>query len=117
MAVQSTTYGDVELTAHDCDAQLKEIVGRVNQYLYDIGHSWFFHTMNRAYFQKCCRSWVRVVTHLETFLADPRSNYSMLMLVLEHEMTKFHPKSFYAKQLKALEQLLVQGPSFNITTI
>jgi hypothetical protein len=58
-----------------------------------------------------------VTTHLDKFLQDPRSNYSLFISVLEHEMQKFPDHSFYGKKLKEMEQLVALGPSFNIKSL
>ncbi len=118
MAVSSTTIGftaDI-LDVHVCDKQLHDIIDEINHYLYNFGRNWFFLSLGRAHYQKCCRSWVRVYTHLDKFLRDPRSNYSLLMVVIEHEKHKFQQSSYYAKRLKELEQLVSMGPNFSITS-
>lgn len=118
MAMSSTTIGftteipDVKV----CDKQLHVIVDEINRYLFNFGRNWFFLSVGRAHYQKCCRSWARVYTHLDKFLNDPRSNYSLLMVVLEHEKQKFPQGSYYAKRLKELEHLVSMGPNFSITS-
>ncbi|MBS0286648.1 MAG: hypothetical protein JSR17_05090 [Proteobacteria bacterium] len=119
MATHSTTFGlSLDLASiEDCDKELQSLINDVHLYLYHFGNNWFFHALGKSYFQKCCRSWVRVSTHLEKFLLDPRSNYSMLMVVLDHEMHKFPQNSFFGKELRTLSQLIAMGPNFSITSI
>ncbi len=100
-----------------CDEQLQIIINEINYYLYHFGHNWIFLSIGRNHFKKCCRSWVRVYTHLDKFLGDPRCHYSLLMSVLEYEKQKFPPGSFFAKKLKELEQLVSMGPDFSITSV
>lgn len=116
MAIISSTYGLHPEMIHyeDCDARLEEIMEQVGHYLYNFGHSWFFLSIGRSYFQRCCKSWVRVSSNLEKFLRDPRMNYSLLMIVLEHEIQKFPAGSYYGKQLRELEKLVALGPSFRL---
>lgn len=118
MVTHSTTYvTQVFSRSEDCDKQLQLLVDEINNYLYHVGHHWIFLTLGRSHFQKCCRSWVRVYTHLDKFLQDPRTNYSLLMIIIEHEKRRFPQGSFYAKKLAELDQLLSLGPAFSITII
>ncbi|MBS0290382.1 MAG: hypothetical protein JSS07_10175 [Proteobacteria bacterium] len=118
MATHSTT---IKMTAKPLvkkdDKKLDEIVSGVDNYLFNFGQNRIFLTMGRSYFQRCCRSWSKVTIHLDKFLQDPRANYSMLMITLEHEIKKFPQQSFYAKQLKSLARLVSKGPNFSITQI
>ncbi len=119
MAILSTAYGvniDYQ-SVEDCDKELNQIITQVQHYLYNFGQSWFFLALGKSYFKKCCRSWVRVSTHLEKFLNDPRTNYSLLMVVLEHEIDKFPKGSFYAQKLLSLQRLVSLGPHFSFNTI
>ncbi len=119
MATQSTAFGvNIEYERiEDCDKELKQIISQIQHYLYNFGQSWIFLALGKTYFQKCCRSWVRVSTHLEKFLNDPRTNYSLLMVVLEHEIEKFPKGSFYAQKLHSLQRLVSMGPRFSFDTI
>lgn len=117
MAIQSTPYvvGEaVEVTQED--KNLQQLLDEVNNYLFNFSNSWFFYAVGRGYFKKCVRSWTRIITHLEKFLQSPRTDYSLFMTVLDIEIQKFHKRSFYGKQLKALSELLAKGPSFTITS-
>ncbi|MGD9592339.1 MAG: hypothetical protein AB7V32_07455 [Candidatus Berkiella sp.] len=102
--------------AQACDEELHHIIDEINHYLYNFGHSWIFLSIGRSHFQKCSRSWARVYVHLGKFLQDPRSNYSLLMTILDHEKQKFPQGSFYAKKLIKLEQLVCLGPIFQTLT-
>lgn len=118
MATQSTTYGmGFRLGKSDnCDKELQEIVSQMHDYLYHFGDNRLFLVLARSYFQKCCRSWSRVTAHLEKFLQDPKSNYSLLVVVLEHEIQKFPEHSFFYKKLKEMELLISLGPQFTFKT-
>ncbi len=115
MATHSTTYSLSADLAQiiDCDKELQGIINEVNHYLYNFAHNWFYLAIGRSHFHKCTRSWIRVYTHLEKFLQDPRSNYSMLMFVLEHEIQKFPKGSFLYNKFIRLEQLVAMGPHFS----
>ena len=117
MAIQTTPYEvdeAVEVTQED--KNLQQLLEEMNNYLFNFSNNWFFLAVGRGYFRKCVRSWARVTTHLEKFLQSPRTDYSLLMTVLDIEMQKFHKRSFYGKQLQALSMLLAKGPSFTITS-
>ncbi|MBN9289127.1 MAG: hypothetical protein BGO43_14485 [Gammaproteobacteria bacterium 39-13] len=115
MTTQGATYGlsfRLDKIAN-CDKELQRILSQVHHYLYNFGHSRLFLAIGKSYFQKCCRSWVQVTTHLEKFLQDPKSNYSLFMSVLEREKQKFPENSFFYKKLKEIELLISMGPSFS----
>ncbi|MBI2791996.1 MAG: hypothetical protein HYX61_08560 [Gammaproteobacteria bacterium] len=118
MSTQSSTYGDsVKIEKVEApDHELNEIISQIHHYLFNFGHNWFFLFLGRSYFHKCCASWVHVSTHLDKFLQNPRNNYTLLMLVLENEIAKFPPQSFYGKKLKSLEQLVSMGLNFSVTS-
>lgn len=99
-----------EKPIEDSTQRLNEITTQINEYLYNFAQSPFFQMIGRSYFQKCLKSWVMVSSHLEKFLNHPRANYSLLMVILDHEMLKFPSHSFYCKQLRALAQLIATGP-------
>ncbi len=114
MAINSTTYvlnHRAILESHGCDEELEEIIGDVNYYLYQFSQSWMFYFAYGYYF-KCYRSWLSIRSHLEIFLRNPKANYSMIMFLLEHEIARFPPNSFYCTKLKALAQLIATGPNF-----
>lgn len=116
MTTQNNLYGmtfKLESSV-DGDRELQEIISQVHHYLYNFGHNRLFLAIGRSYFQKCCRSWVRVTTHLEKFLQDPKSNYSLFMSILEHEKQKFPEHSFFNKKLKEMALLVSLGPSFSL---
>lgn len=118
MATQSSTFGqniDIKMIEAS-NKELHDIISQINQYLYDFGHNWFLHAVAKSYFHKCSRSWVRVSNHLDKFLENPRNNYSLLMIVLEHELDKFPHQSFYRKKLISLHHLVSMGPNFSITS-
>jgi hypothetical protein len=114
MVIENTTYGaQIErIPTQDGDQHLQEIISQVQGYFFNFESNWFYLFLAKSYYHKCHRSWTVVNTHLETFLEDPKTHYSLLMVVLELEMEKFHPRSFYCKQLKALLELISAGPSF-----
>lgn len=117
MAVQSITSGISSKikkvdTSHQ---QLEGIIEAVYHYLFNFGHNWFYLAIGKSYYLKCSRSWVRVTTHIEKFLRAPRENYTLLMLVLDLELQKFSPNSYYGKHLKALKDFFRRGPHFNST--
>lgn len=116
MALQSITY---DLSLKEAFDKLKEsrqelqsITNEVHNYLSHYGNNWLFFALGKAHYQKCYRSWARVSNNMEKFLHDPKNNYTLLMQVLDHEIAKFPPKTFYAKQLVRLQQLIVSGLLF-----
>jgi len=113
MAIQITegTKAHVVGTS-ESDDQLQHIVHEVHHYLDDFCHHKFYFAIRKSRYQKCVRSWSRVSTHLDKFLFDPKSNYSLMVVVLEHEMQKFPKRSFYSIQLHEIEKLISHGPSF-----
>lgn len=117
MAVQQSFIFNLDVKkiekTKDSEKQLQDIIIAIQHYLYNFGHSWLYLAIGRSYYQKCNRSWARVITHIEKFLRSPRDNYTLLMSVLEHELEKFPPNSYYGKHLKSLEDLFRTGPNFN----
>lgn len=116
MALQSITY-DMSLTEafdklHENRQHLKSIRAQVHHYLTNYGNHWFFFTLGKSHYYKCYRSWARVSNQIEHFLQDPKNHYSQLMSVLDHELAKFHPRSFYAKKLLELQELIAKGLLF-----
>lgn len=99
----------------DCNQSLQDIVSDIEFYLDDCGESWFYVTVGRAHFLRCCRSWMRLSLHLEKFLFDPKIHYSRLARVLEQEKHRFSRYSYYGKRIRALENLISSGPSFKVT--
>lgn len=120
MALQSITYdlsvGEALDKIKSSREHLQTITNEVQGYLSNYGNNWLFFTIGKAHYYKCFRSWARVNNHLEKFLSDPKNNYSLLMTVIDHELAKFHPQSFYAKKLYELQRLIASGLLFlNIT--
>jgi hypothetical protein len=102
----------VKEVIEDSDGHLKEITSSINEYLYQFGHSPFLLLIGRSHFQKCVKSWLMVSDHLEKFLQHPKENYSLFMMILEHEISRFPYHSFYNKQLRKVAQLIAKGPDF-----
>lgn len=114
MALQSSMHGlSKDVVQAEGDQRLSEIIDGIHFYLKHFGQNWLYVSIARSYYLRCSRSWSKVAMHLEKFLYNPRNNYSLFMVVLEHEIQKFPPRSYYGKQLQALQRLIRQGPSFN----
>ncbi|MCS5710898.1 hypothetical protein [Candidatus Berkiella aquae] len=116
MGLQSITYDLSFVEAYDKLTQshehLRNIRHEVHHYLSNYGSNWFFFTLGKSHYFKCYRSWARVSNQLEKFLNDPKNHYSQLMAVLDHELAKFSPNTFYAKKLMELQALIVTGLLF-----
>lgn len=118
MVMRSSTFRENLRSILDPgDRELEEIVSQVHEYLYNFGQKRILLAMGRSYYQRCCRSWAKITSHLGKFLQDPRTNYSMMIIVLEHEIQKFPQRAFYTKKLKALEKLVSMGLNFSITEL
>lgn len=116
MALQSITYdlsvGEALDKVQASREHLQKIINEIQVYLSNYGNNWLFFTIGKSHYYKCFRSWARVNNHLEKFLNDPKNNYSLLMTVIDHELAKFHPHSFYAKKVIELQRLIVSGLLF-----
>lgn len=99
--------------AKNGDKELLTIVRGVENYLKKREQKRFFLSIAFKYHKRCCKSWAKVSLYLQKFLNNPKSNYSMLMFVLEQEKEKFRQPSFYGGQLCALFALLESGPNFS----
>jgi hypothetical protein len=116
MALQSITYNlDIKEAfdrVYDSRSHLKTINHEMENYLNNYGNNWFFFALGKAHYYKCYRSWARVSNHLQKFMNDPKNNYTLLMSVIDHELAKFTPQTFYAKKLVELQNLIVSGLLF-----
>ena len=116
MALQSITYNlgikEAFDRFYDSRAHLKTIHREMQSYLDHYGSNWFFFTVGKSHYYKCYRSWARVSNHLDKFMNDPKNNYSVLMSVIDHELAKFAPQTYYAKKLTELQKLIVSGLLF-----
>lgn len=97
---------------YDSRQHLKAIILEMKNYLNNYGNNWFFFALGKAHYYKCYRSWARVSNHLQKFMHDPKNNYTLLMSVIDHELAKFAPQTFYAKKLLELQNLIVSGLLF-----
>jgi hypothetical protein len=114
MAINTTTYvltHTAILESHACDEALEEIIFDINNYLFHFSQSWMMYIAGAHYF-RCYRSWIRVNAHLEIFLKNPKAKYSMFMFLLEHELSRFLPHTYYHRKLKSLAELIAKGPEF-----
>jgi hypothetical protein len=98
----------------ESDKALEKIINSIHTYLSDYTESKLFLVFSKFYFKRCCRSWVRISTHLEKFLIEPKMNYTVLMSVLDNEIQKFPFYSSYYKLLCDLKSLVSKGKTFNI---
>lgn len=115
MATISTTYGygSPRKKEKNADKALEGIIRDIQNYLSKTERKRFFLSITLKYHKRCCKSWAKVGVYLQKFLNDPKSNYSLLMVVLEAEIDKFPQRSYYGEKLLLLHQLLESGPIFS----